>query len=716
MEFLKTVYDNTDPWAVIIFSLLFGLFIVLATGGVIHHKDDENNAMEITAIWLKRAFLIIIFVAFPFFSFLLYVIAVYNFGHSFAADYMGSWFSIIKSSFAELWIKALPLLFIPLFMKLFIKRVVVPKISHLKRKWSVLQTGDSPSDIRVEVDKLKAKKFNPRDYYQKDKHFYGLDKNENPIYDPLDKYVKTHIKVLGPSQTGKGVTLGVKIDQAIWRGWGVWFFDRKPDDFIPDIMRESCDINNRSNEFVICDLTGIGPSGYHPLLNGTDREVRTRAMNLFSLHDDGTNADHYKMNARAAFDLVFPYWDRTLSHLKELLTFPPSVLSKAEQEAITTFGKKIVTSVNELLQLKHFNPSDKGFNVEECLTQGKVVYIRTSMEDRVIRAVEQNMLHEMLQVCARGSLSNYVEANVDEARFAMTETLADSLATSLSKLLLLTLAYQSINDPKNLTDKTLNADSIKNGIETNTQTTIAHRANDEETATWLAELTGKIQKTVTKMERVERNNAGAEEWTGERSVGHLEENFISTNTLLALPPMVSILIRPNELATVLYTCFIPVKEFLIKNGQYPTQSNTSQLKQDVAQPIAIKTDDTTSRLVIEQNLIGEDPFAMVDDDNSFDQEPSSDLLGLPSVTHTEPDQPIINQEKLAEIEDLAGELLSGLNIDKEDQNTKKEVKKQNVVKRSNGSKKQNVVSNKTETSNKPNDNVDLSSLDTIEGI
>ncbi|MFG9861121.1 TraM recognition domain-containing protein, partial [Pseudomonas aeruginosa] len=92
----------------------------------------------------------------------------------------------------------------------------------------------------------------------------------------------------------------------------------------------------------------------------------------------------------------------------------------------------------------------------------------------------------------------------------MTDTLANSLATVLSKQLLMTLAYQAREDPLNLTDKTLNGDSIKNGIETNTQITIVHRATEKETAQWISDSTGEAQKSITKMERVERNQGGAE--------------------------------------------------------------------------------------------------------------------------------------------------------------------------------------------------------------
>lgn len=47
---------------------------------------------------------------------------------------------------------------------------------------------------------------------------------------------KVNIKILGATQTGKGVIQGVIADQAILKNWGLWFWDQKPDKFIYSIM------------------------------------------------------------------------------------------------------------------------------------------------------------------------------------------------------------------------------------------------------------------------------------------------------------------------------------------------------------------------------------------------------------------------------------------------------------------------------------------------
>lgn len=622
MEFLKLVLDNTETFGVSIVSLLFGVLLVLMISGAITH-DDESTAFEMTLIWAKRALIIVLISWLPIFGFALYALAWKLYGKDFAGRYIQEWISILWASAIDVSWRALPLIFLPLFLKFAIWRWVKPFISSQWRRWGVLQSGDAASDIRVEFNRIKAKVFNPRDYYASGKIFWGLNQSGSPVYTPEDEFTKTHTKSIGPSQTGKGVMLGVLLDQAIHKGWGAFFVDKKPDDFIPDIMRESVELNARG-ELLVLDLTGKLPGGYHPFKYGTARERRERVVKALGMRDTGTNADHYKQNAREALDLLMPYWTTgTLSHLKDLVESPPSSLTDRQRQLILMFGGNIKSPLNELIGLGTLEPAGDGFNVEEAFMASRVIYIRSDIQDTVVRKAETCLLDEMIQVVRNIRMPNYVLGVIDEARFSMTETLADSLATVLSKKLILTLAYQSVEDPLNLTDKTLNAKSIKNGIETNTQNTLGYRPNDNETAEWLSDLTGETQKTITKMEKVTRNAGGAEEWDGERTVGQQAENLIHTNQLFAMPPRVGVLIRPGIMASLLYTCWVPVQELKgLAAGQAPSPalqstSSTPTLSHATAQAAAAPAITDVPDQAPEIELQGDDPFA---DDN--DSSPS----------------------------------------------------------------------------------------------
>ena len=182
------------------------------------------------------------------------------------------------------------------------------------------------------------------------------------------------------------------------------------------------------------------------------------------------------------------------------------------------------------------------------------------------------------------------------------------------------LTYQALTDLLNLPDKTLNAQSIKGGIDINTQITLTYRANDFETAEWLASLTGKAQKTVTKMEKVEVNKGGAEVWGDERSVGQVEETTVTTNQLLALPARVSALIRPNHLAVIIYTCWINVKEF---KGLPPRNAAQPPNPQAIIAPAAATALTPTSEVVEDDPFASslaatDDPFASLENHTEDD--------------------------------------------------------------------------------------------------
>lgn len=172
--------------------------------------------------------------------------------------------------------------------------------------------------------------------------------------------------------------------------------------------------------------------------------------------------------------------------------------------------------------------------------------------------------------------------------------------------------------------------------------TISYRANDDETAEWVSLQTGTVQKSVTKLEKVETNRGGAEEWSAERSVGQAEEQLIPANQLLSLPPRVGALIRPNTLATLLYTCWIPVKEMrgipnrgsalaAIKPIEPTTRASAAEGAS--ADPFGDPFDASASD---ELNAPGADPFAAID---NTETDPFASLEAGSTSTEAADDDP-----------------------------------------------------------------------------
>lgn len=623
MEILRSILLNTNPGLTALFSLLIGVLLVLSVTGAVR-ETDETTALEVFMVWLRRAIIILLMVSLPMCIAGLYVYSfvVYDNNWSAANQFMDLWFGEFKAAVYELWWSLLVVLALPMFIRTLMLRFVRPALSNWARKFRVKQSGDALSDIRVEVGKIKAKNFDPRSFYLPGQMFLGLDEQGEAIYMDDETFLKNHKKVIGPSQTGKGVVLGVLLDQAIMKGWGAWFVDQKPDDFICDIMGESCERHRRPSPKYL-DLNGVGPGAYAPFAHGTRRERRERVVKAYGMADSGTAADFYKRNERKVLDFIMPFWDGSLRQLDALLRGKHPEINDAKRNWIRENSGSLDSNTSEFMQLESLLATpEESFNVSDALLGGDVVYIRSNMKDTIVRKGCIALLDEVVQVTLRNKLPRPVFIVLDEIKFIVSDTLADALATILSKGMNMALTYQAITDLLNLPDKSLNAESIRGGIDTNTQVTLSYRANDFETAKWVSDQTGLGQKTVTKMEKVDVNKAGAEVWGEERSVGQVEENHITTNQLLALPPRVSALIRPNKLSTLLYTCWIPVKNpkgMPGRNEVIPQTPRTVALDADTTDTTAVEddpfsldetaTDDLDPFAAMTEPCAAEDPFA-----------------------------------------------------------------------------------------------------------
>ncbi|EMA4529608.1 TraM recognition domain-containing protein [Pseudomonas aeruginosa] len=619
MEFLRLILVNTNPGIAAVMSLLLGVLLVLSITGAVR-ETKETTALELFLIWLRRAMVILLAMLLPLTAAALYLLAYVSFGQDWTAatNYMNLWVAELKAAASDMWWSLIVVFLMPVLVRTIVLRWLRPALSSWTRKFRVRQTGDALSDIRIEVSRIKAKDFNPRDYYQDGVMFLGLDGAGQPIYMDDEVFKKNHLKIIGPSQTGKGVGLGVLLDQAIKKGWGAWFIDLKPDDFLYDIMRESCELNGRPTPRVL-DFNGVGDGYYAPFVNGTMRERRERVVKAFTMADTGQTADFYKRIEREILDFLMPLWDGTLNDLKKLLDGKHPEISDAKRSWIRENCGAIKSNASEFSQLESLCATkEQSFDVASALHSSEVVYVRSHMKDTIVRKGTVALLDEVIQVALRRPLPKHVLLIVDECRFVVSDTLADALATVLSKGISMGLAYQSVKDLLNLPDKSLNAESIKTATETNTQITVSYRANDDETAEWVSLQTGTVQKSVTKLEKVETNRGGAEEWSPERSVGQVEEALIPANQLLSLPPRVGALIRPNTLATLLYTCWIPIKDrrgipnrgsalAAIKPIETATPASATEgaSADPFGDPFAASASD-------ELNAPGADPFAALD--------------------------------------------------------------------------------------------------------
>ena len=194
-------------------------------------------------------------------------------------------------------------------------RFVIPRFSAFKRRWRVRQTGETPTDIRNEKGRFTQKRYKPSDYYKPGYFFWGLDENNEPIYDLMSVWLSRHFRYVGPTQTGKGVEIGVALDQVIRAGVCTWFIDPKPDKHAKKIMLKACKESGR--RFVELDLRGGKKGAYEPFSGGEIRHAMDRLIYFLGLRDTGEQADFYKSIERSIITKALDMWDRKLSSLED---------------------------------------------------------------------------------------------------------------------------------------------------------------------------------------------------------------------------------------------------------------------------------------------------------------------------------------------------------------------------------------------------------------
>lgn len=460
---------------------------------------------------------------------------------------------VILQSGSQLWVIPLLAVLLGFGSSWFLNRHLSPWISATKKRWEVRQSGDELSDIRLEKNKMKTKDFLPNKHYKEGYFFWGLDSNNVPIYDDFATWNTRHFRFVGPTQTGKGVEIGIALDQAIRNGNTVFFIDPKPDKHARLIMKKACSDTGRM--FVELDLRPQGKGRYEPFLGGDERQARSRLSYILGLQDTGTDGDFYKSTERRIIDKIFSDWDRRLHSLKGILS----------DDKYFNDVKRSLNYIDEWLRISTFKVSKdkRGFAVDKCFENQAVVYIRGDLDDAVLNKACTVLLMEICQEAKRLYENNQrkgpVTLIIDEVAFLINEQIADSLATVAGFDMNIGLAYQSEGDLLNLKDKTLNAQAIATRVKVNCKNSMYYMAADAETAKVMAEESGEIFKNVTRSQSVTIGRHLEETWENRRDLHKVDEYLITTNQAKMLPERVAVLYRPNMLAEVCHTCWIPVQ-------------------------------------------------------------------------------------------------------------------------------------------------------------
>jgi hypothetical protein len=554
-------------------------------------KEDEYGFSDVAKIFMRQAalgslaFLFLVFWPAVYFATVSSLAKTSEQGHQWFMDYVS------RQAWTMGWM--LPVGFgVGVAVRMAWSRYVTPWLSQMEQRRLVRQEDEDRSDMRAEVGKLKTRDFEPRKYYKPGEVFLGLGADNKPTYLSAKTFRETHMQVVGPTRFGKGVLLGVMLEQAIQAGDSVVYIDPKADKFVPYIMADACEKAGR--KFIYIDLNSED-TRWSPFEGGSERDRRSRIVNCFGLNNTGDGSDFYKSKERAILDTILPKSGSSIAGLRAALEQRGDDGKPLKENA-----NRLYDGLTEFSVLASLNPKKGGGNkIGEALKAGASIYVRGSLDDPTVKRATQVLVSELIQESRRlvNERPCHLTLAIDELKFMISQEVSDALATIAGFNVNMILLHQSIRDLRAPEDRSLNVQALESGVIVNCQVKLMYRASDPETAEWASKLSGTKLIRVTKSQTVEHNRYGGEAYKAERMLTDVDVPIISENEMLSLSPRVGVFFVPDRLASVVFTCFVSAntQRLLYQRPQEKVTQDTPAIGNEPSQKQAPLATQQTGR-------------------------------------------------------------------------------------------------------------------------
>ena len=102
-----------------------------------------------------------------------------------------------------------------------------------------------------------------------------------------------------------------------------------------------------------------------------------------------------------------------------------------EQDGLDANAKRMYGGLIEWARIQSLNPHSQGLSIEKCLLNNAVVYIKGSLDDKVIRGATRILIMEIIQEANRleKARNNHLTLVIDELRFLTSNAVVDATAT-----------------------------------------------------------------------------------------------------------------------------------------------------------------------------------------------------------------------------------------------------------------------------------------------
>lgn len=443
--------------------------------------------------------------------------------------------------------------------------------------------GRGITSIQSAKDELyrQPKRFNPLQYLEKNRYFLGLNHlNGQPTYN----YESIHTQIVAPTRSGKGVFIGIKAVEALREYRGLIVIDPKEDDFLPQVILEELDRQNRTADFQILNWPNdFGYTVFSP--TDTIEEATKKMTIMLNLIENDTElgASHYRKSERILLSKIMHIFfnvekllsikiDRSLAGLSQFLKYVIADLNAASEFVKEQEKSKPNFDKLEKLSKRYFDPElfikmdlkpsqmaileslqfsisefdnvtiyDK-YHLADALTKGKVLYIKSDMLDETALKFLKLVITDIIQQSKKMKSQTNCLVILDELSFYPTQILSAGLATAAGFGVKFILSYQS--------EAQMRDESLRVAIKDNCQTKIYYKTSDDKTLKYIELLSGlELVSQVTKKGH-------------ETTIRQMQEEHMNITRLRALPrSTVAILIEENlNEMKIFQTSPIPVRQ------------------------------------------------------------------------------------------------------------------------------------------------------------
>ncbi len=150
----------------------------------------------------------------------------------------------------------------------------------------------------------------------------------------------SHVQIMGPPGTGKGIQAGITLTQSLLYGDAVFVFDPKYDEWGPSVYRSACERASVSFEFV--NLREPFPQ-INPILNASAQDVEEMLYAGFELGRRGDTADFYRLDDRKAARVAASFVVDSKLSLAEI----GSKAKSLADDELMTGGKAFFAAIDE---------------------------------------------------------------------------------------------------------------------------------------------------------------------------------------------------------------------------------------------------------------------------------------------------------------------------------------------------------------------------------